>query len=100
MGARTINLNSLSAEDVATLVAQLKAQEEAKANEAKAKREEAKALTKEFTARVVNDLDEQVFSSGAHGYSLGGSKIVLPNGKSYRVSILIRDEATIPAKEA
>lgn len=96
---KTVTLSDLDAEQIQALVAQIKAEEEAKVNEAKALREAGKSLTLSFVEQVVNTLPEQTFTSTARGYSLGGSKIAVA-GKTYRVSVLIRDEATIPAKES
>ena len=91
-------VGALDAAQVAAILGYAKEQETKAANEAKAKREQSRVLVGTFVAQVVTELDEQTFQSGAHGYSLGGSKFVVA-GKSYRVSVLIRDEATIPPKE-
>ena len=98
MASTTINLSDLDADTVASLVAQIKAQDEAKAKGAKVLREQSKALTLSFVEQVVNTLPVTTFTSTAQGYSLGGSKFVVA-GKSYRVQLLIRDEATIPDKD-
>lgn len=44
-------------------------------------------------------LPSRVFTSGAVGWTLGGSKFQGADGKSYRAYVLIRDEATIPEKD-
>lgn len=41
-----------------------------------------------------NKYDEN--APGATGWSLGGSKFTSADGKTYRVSVLVRDESTIP----
>ncbi len=94
----TLGGKALTAAQVAEVLAQLKEAQDASEAAAKAKREQGKAITSAFVGTVVDALDEQTFTSGARGYSLGGSKVA-HGGKTYRVSILIRDEATIPAKE-
>lgn len=101
MSTSTINLpdgTTLDAAQVAHLVAQIKANEASQKAAQKAKREKSRTLVADFVTTVVHELDEQSFSSGARGYSLGGSKIDA-YGRSWRVSVLIRDEATIPAKD-
>lgn len=100
MGARKLSLASLTDEDRAALVAQIKADEQRAADEAKAAREKAKGLAADIVTMVTtSDVPRQTFSSTAEGWSLGGSKFVGADGKTYRVSVLLRDEATIPASE-
>lgn len=100
MATRKLSLANLSVEDRAALVAQIKADEESAANEKKAAREKGKALTSDIVTMVTtSDVPRQTFTSTAEGWSLGGSKIVGADGHTYRVSVLLRDEATIPASE-
>jgi predicted O-methyltransferase YrrM len=81
------------------LYEQMKAEEAQEREAAKALRAEAKTITGKFVAALVaSDVPEQTFESTAVGYSTGGKFEV--DGRTYRVSVLIRDEATIPPKEA
>lgn len=95
----TLDITTMSATDLADLVAQVRALDEATKAAQKAQRETSRNVTSRFLADVIFELPEQTFTSGARGYSLGGSKFT-HGDKTYRVSVLIRDEATIPAKEA
>lgn len=98
----------------AQVLAELQASQEAAEAHKKEQRETSKELTSDFVARVVDNLDVQTFQSGAQGYSLGGKFTIKCENvwqdesgqvhadeieQTYRVSVLIRDEATIPAKE-
>lgn len=100
MTTRKLSLANLSDADKAQLVAQIKADEERAAVERKAAREKGKALTSDIVTMVTtSEVPRQTFTSGAEGWSLGGSKFVGADGNTYRVSVLLRDEATIPEKE-
>lgn len=93
-----VTLDALTPEQVEALFAQMRARDEQQKAAAKAKREKGKTLTSAFVATVVHELERQTFTSGAEGYSLGGKVEI--DGTTYRVSVLIRDEATIPPKDA
>lgn len=89
-----------SAEDVAKILAAAQAQAE---NEKAARgvlRNAGKALAQDVTLLVTgSSVPRQTFQSGAEGWSIGGS-LLGADGNTYKVSILLRDVATIPAKEA
>lgn len=96
-----LSLASLTTEDLAALTAQIKAAEVAEAEAKKANREKGKAVTSDIVTLVTtSDLGRETFQSTAEGWSLGGKNIEGADGKKYRVQVLIRDEATIPPKEA
>lgn len=98
MSAKPVTIPKLSDAQRTAIYAQMQA-EQAQAVEAdKALRALAKTLTGEFiTALVTSDVPEQTFNSTAVGYSTGGKFEV--DGRTYRVTVLVRDEETIPAKE-
>lgn len=96
MGAPKLSLANLSTEDQAKLIEQYKAHEAKTAADAKAARERAKSLASDVVTLVTtSDIPRQTFTSTAEGWSLGG-KFEGADGKTYRVSVLLRDEATIP----
>lgn len=94
-----INLDALDETQIASLLAQV-AERQAAAKAAKAEAKQVhRGLVQTFLESCVGTLTSQTFTSGAEGYSLGGSRFVVGE-KSYTVSVLIRDTATIPAKES
>ena len=99
MAARKVTLDSLSAEDYARLTSEMKEREAAQALAAKAQREAAKGLAADVVTLVTtSDIPRQTFTSTAQGWSLGG-KFEGADGNTYKVSILLRDVATIPAND-
>lgn len=91
---------SLSQEDLQALLSAVKVTQK---NESAARRNERDRI-KGVVAGVVNILTReagtrQTFTSGAQGWSLGGT-FKAQDGNEYKVSILMRDVTTIPAKDA
>lgn len=95
-----ISLADLDESQVEALMAQVKERQDAEAEAKKAQREQAKGLAQDIVTLVTtSEVPRQTFQSGAQGWQLGGKDFTSEDGTKYRVSVLIRDEATIPAKE-
>lgn len=95
--APQIDIEKLSPGQLAALFAQFTA----KQNADKAARKAARTAHLAFLTRFVKILGEtfpsQTFTSGAVGWSMGGT--VKIDGRDARVSLLVRWSDTIPAKE-
>lgn len=88
-------------ERIVQAAAQHEAQAKANAVQAKAEAQATAAVRKDFTQKVVNavtggPLARQTFQTGAEGWNLGGTFVGV-DGQTYKVQILLRDAATIPA---
>jgi hypothetical protein len=100
-----LDLSTLSAADLAAVLAHARAAESAEREARKAARELSRSFLGKFVRMLVNQHEgvpgEQSFKSGAHGWSMGGKDIAvqLPDGstRAARVSILVRWEDTIPS---
>lgn len=100
----SIDVSTLSAADIAAIVAHNKAQEAAEREARKALREQTRGFIGNFVRTLAATVVPQTFKSGAVGWSLGGKDIEVTHEDGtvvkYRVSILIRREDSIPADDA
>jgi siroheme synthase len=101
MSDTTITLDTIDPQVLEALLAQVAERKKAEREANKAQREANKALrakTSAFCTNLVKVIREQfgdprVFTSGATGWSVSAD-----TSDGYRVSILVREIATIPAK--
>jgi len=91
-------LATLSAEDIAALLAQVKVSQKNESAQRKEERERVKGVVQGITRIITKEGGPKAtFKSGAQGWSLGGTVEV--DGVTYKVSMLVRDAATIPTND-
>lgn len=94
-----IKLSALSASDLQAVLAQVDEMKAAEAVVIKAQNEKMRSGVKALVEYLTSgEFQARKFDSGAVGFQAGGKDFVGADGKKYRVSVLVRDESTIPVK--
>lgn len=106
MSVKSLDITTLAPSDLAAILAQVKELQTKERTVRKHAVERKRAVVQTFLDTVVTseDTPRQQFATkedgtpGAQGWSLGGAGYTAADGKTYTVSILIRDEATFAKK--